>query len=130
MLATAGVSMRDEAAYRLLALGYSARETADVASGRISQRALDVARQMLAVGQTREATANYLDSQYKQAVAVRRAGNVPTPPRLGVVPTAFDAHIEKYASLHRVEAAIVRAIIQTESAFNPLARPCAISLQG
>ena len=122
VLATAGVSMRDEAAYQLLALGYSARETADVVSGRISQQALDVARQMLAVGQTRETTANYLDSQYKRAIAVRRAGNVPTPPRPGAVPIAFDALIEKYASLHQVEAAIVRAIIQTESAFNPLAR--------
>jgi hypothetical protein len=122
VLTTAGVTTRDEAAYQLLALGYSARETADVVSGRISQQALDVAQQMLAVGQTRETAANYLDSQYKQAIAVRRAGNVPMPPRRGVMPTVFDALIEKYASLHQVEASIVRAIIQTESAFNPLAR--------
>ena len=46
-----GVGARDAAAYQLLALGYSAHETADVVSGRISQRALDVAREMLAAGQ-------------------------------------------------------------------------------
>jgi soluble lytic murein transglycosylase-like protein len=33
--------------------------------------------------------------------------------------TAFDALIEKYANLHHVESAIVRAIMATESAFNP-----------
>src|SRR5262245_48716535 len=120
--ATHGVSQRDEAAYRLLALGYSARETADVVSGRISQQALDVARQMLAVGQTQETTANYLDRQYKHAIATRSASHVHAPLRRAVVPTAFDGLIERYASLHQVEAAIVRAIIQTESAFNPLAR--------
>jgi len=37
-------------------------------------------------------------------------------------PTAFDALIDKYATLHHVEAAIVRAIMATESAFNPNAR--------
>ena len=115
-----GVLIRDEAAYQLLALGYSARETADVVSGRISQQALDTARQMMAVGQSRDAAANYLDGQYKRIVALRNAQIKPAR-RGGVVPTAFDAFIEKYAALHKVEAAVVRAIIQTESAFNPLA---------
>lgn len=122
VLATTGVAMRDRAAYQLLALGYSARETADVVSGRISQQALDTARQMLAVGQTKDRAANYLDSQYKRAAALRHA---PIAPRRGAgaarVPAAFDVLIEKYATLHRVEAAIVRAIMETESAFNPAA---------
>ena len=122
VLATAGVSMRDDASYRLLALGYSARETADVVSGRISQQALDVARQMLAVGQSRDTTANYLDRQYKHAMATGRSSHAHASLPRGVGPTAFDGLIERYASLHQVEAAIVRAIIQTESAFNPRAR--------
>ncbi len=123
VVATPGVTMRDEAAYQLLALGYSARETADIVSGRISQQALDTARQMLAVGQTRDQAANYLDGQYKRVVALRNAriAPVPVPRRRGVMPIAFDALIEKYANLHQVEAAIVRAIIDTESAFNPVA---------
>ncbi len=115
-----GVAMRDEAAYQLLALGYSARETADVVGGRISQQALDTARQMLALGRSRDMAANYLDGQYKRVVALRTAVTRP-PVRRSVMPTAFDALIEKYAALHQVEAVVVRAIIQTESAFNPLA---------
>jgi soluble lytic murein transglycosylase-like protein len=128
--ATPGVAMRDMTAYQLLALGYSARETADVVSGRISQQALDTARQMLAVGQTKDMAANYLDSQYKRVIALR-ARNVPH--RRSGAPmksTAFDALIEKYASLHQVEASIIRAIMETESAFNPtaLSRAGAIGL--
>jgi soluble lytic murein transglycosylase-like protein len=115
-----GVTIRDEGAYQLLALGYSARETADVIGGRISQRALDTARHMLAVGRSRDVAANYLDGQYKRVVAIRTAMSRP-PVRRAVMPTTFDALIEKYAALHKVEAAVVRAIIQTESAFNPLA---------
>jgi soluble lytic murein transglycosylase-like protein len=132
--ATAGIAIRDMAAYRLLALGYSARETADVVSGRISQQALDTARQMLAVGQTRDMAANYLDSQYQRIVAAReRLDNARTLPRRRGAPiaaTAFDALIEKYASLHRVEATIIKAIMETESAFNPaaLSRAGAIGL--
>jgi soluble lytic murein transglycosylase-like protein len=116
--ATRGVVLRDEAAYQLLALGYSAREVADVVSGRISRQALDTARQMLAVGQSRDAVANYLDGQY-QRVALRTTAAKPR--RSGVTPTVFDPFIEKYAALHQVEAAVVRAIIQAESAFDSLA---------
>ena len=129
---TAGVAIRDMAAYQLLALGYSARETADVVSGRISQQALDTARQMLAVGQSKDIAANYLDSQYKRIVALHNARNLPRR-REGnpaIVPTAFDTLIEKYASLHQVEASIIKAIMATESAFNPaaLSRAGAIGL--
>jgi len=125
---TPGVAIRDMAAYQLLALGYSARETADVVSGRISQQALDTARQMLAVGQTKDMAANYLDSQYKRIVALHNARNLPR--RRGGAPAAFDALIEKYSNLHQVEASIVRAIMETESAFNPaaLSRAGAIGL--
>jgi soluble lytic murein transglycosylase-like protein len=37
------------------------------------------------------------------------------------MPTTFDSLIDKFAALHKVEAAVVRTIIQTESSFNPLA---------
>ena len=61
--------MRDEAAYQLLSLGYSARETADVVSGRITLHALDTARRMMAVGLGRDEAANYLDTQYRLVAA-------------------------------------------------------------
>ena len=118
---SSGVAGRDEAAYQLLGLGYSARETADVVSGRISQQALDTAQRMIAVGGRREAAADYLDTQYRLVLAARKPQRKP-PDKRRFPPTAFDAAIERYASLHRVEAAIVRAIMQTESAFNPNAR--------
>ena len=117
----AGARARDLAADRLLALGYSAREASDVVSGRITQKALDTARQMIAVGRGHEAADNYLDAQYRRIVDATQARQIPTP--LIVQPaTPVDALIERYAAVHQVQAAVVRAIIATESAFNPLAR--------
>ncbi len=122
-LAMPGVRTRDSVAYQLLSLGYSAREAADVVSGRISKRALDRARRMLVVGLGQQAAADYLDKEYTRVSAVNdpRAGQA----RLGLRSPAsslFDPLIDQYANLHNVEATIVRAIIATESAFDPRAR--------
>jgi soluble lytic murein transglycosylase-like protein len=117
-----GVSQRDEAAYRLLALGYSARETADVVGGRISQQALDTAQRMIAVGKGRDAAADYLDTQYRLVIAARNAARRSFPDNRSVSSRAFDGFIEHYARLHHVDASLVRAIMHTESAFNPAAR--------
>lgn len=115
-----GVAGRDAAAYQLLQLGYSARETADVVMGRISVRALDTARGMLAVGRSRESAADFLDGEYRRVMraveAQQRAARERRPRS-----TPFDALIERYARLHGVDTSIVRAIMETESAFNPLA---------
>lgn len=124
--AARGVGNRDEAAYQLLALGYSARETADIVSGRISQQALDTAQRMIAVGRGREAAADYLDAQYRLETAARNARNAA---RLSsyrdnrtASSQAFDGLIEYYAQMHQVASPLVRAIMHTESAFNPAAR--------
>jgi soluble lytic murein transglycosylase-like protein len=119
--ASSDVTTRDGAAYQLQALGYSARETADVVSGRISLAALDTALKMLMVGRGKEAAANYLDSQYRQVAALR------APPPGAVMPgrpmlNAIDAAIEKYAALQGVDPVIVRAIIGVESAYDVAAR--------
>ena len=113
-----GAGARDGAAYKLLTLGYSARETADVVSGRISKAALDTARKMLMVGRGRERASNYLDSQYKR-IALR---TLPTAPPLPMGVGPFDVAIQKFARLHGVDAAVVRAVIAVESSFDPLAR--------
>jgi hypothetical protein len=55
----------------LLAVGYSARETADIVSERISVEALDNARHIRAAGLGREHAANYVDREYRRA-AMRR----------------------------------------------------------
>jgi hypothetical protein len=139
VLATPGVSRRDAVACQLLALGYSARETADVVSGRISRHALDTARKMLATGRARDVAANYLDDQYNRTMA-RNEPIAPTgqpqrepatgqpqrepaarqPQRAAFSP--FDAAIEKYAALYNVGVAFVRAMIMTESRFDQGAR--------
>jgi hypothetical protein len=124
--AAPGVGGRDEAAYQLLALGYSAREAADVVSGVISQRALDTAQQMIAVGKGREAAADYLDAQYRLVTASRNAREAQRASvfrdNRSLSSYAYDGLIEYYAQLHQVAAPLVRAIMHTESAFNPAAR--------
>lgn len=61
-----GLRARDALAYQLLGLGYSARETADVVSGRITRRALDDAHAMRLAGNSREAASDYLDRRYRR----------------------------------------------------------------
>jgi soluble lytic murein transglycosylase-like protein len=116
-----GQATRDADAYRLLALGYSAHETADIVSGRISRRALDTARKMIAAGQDDDVAADYLDRQYKHVVALR------TPPRDPVwrprhEDSPIDLVIDTYSNIYHVSAALVRAMIMTESGFDPGAR--------
>ena len=98
--AAPGVVQRDEAAYQLLGLGYSARETADVVSGRISQQALDTAQRMIAVGAgamprrlSRHAVPDRARSRTPRSLETRAASS-----------SAFDGFIEHYARLHQVEA--------------------------
>ena len=120
--ATRGVAGRDGVAYLMLAVGYSARETADVVSGRIDRPALDMARRMIAAGLGRDTAADFLDRQYASVKAWRDAQNAPPIVVEQISFGPFDDLIEHYASMHAVEAALVRAIIQVESAFNPAAR--------
>jgi soluble lytic murein transglycosylase-like protein len=113
---------RDRAAYQLLSLGYSPREAADVVSGRISKRALDMAQRMLMAGLGRDAASDYLDSQYRRLEAA--GGPLAALPTVAASDARgrFDATIERSAGQHGVDAALVRAVIGAESAFNPSAR--------
>ena len=122
VIATQGVAARSRVVYQMLAVGYSARETADVVGRRVSRRALDTARRMIAVGQGRDKAATYLDSQYTRVTALQHRHRIQSRARRSAPPGPFDAIIQRYANAHEVEAAIVRAIIEAESAFNPAAR--------
>ena len=116
MAAADGVAARDARAYLLLAVGYSARETADIVSERISVEALDNARHIRAAGLGREHAANYLDREYRRA-AMRRERLRQPPDELAAGPSRFDPFIEKYARAYGVDATIVRAIIEAESGY-------------
>ena len=122
VIASPGVAARNRMAYRMDAVGYSARETADVVAGRIRRRALDTARLMTAVGYGREAAVAYLDRAYVRATTPR--AREPIPPLTGrdIAPEPFDVIIQRYADAYSVESAVVRAIIEVESAFDPDAR--------
>ena len=114
-----GVTGRDVTAYKLLALGYSAKETADIVSGRMTKQTIDTAQALRSVGRGREV---------REAVAVPVA--VAIPPRTIAAysptqPEAIEASIIKYARLHAVDPALVRAIISAESGFSPQARSAA-----
>lgn len=117
--ATAGITTRDKTAYDLQGLGYSARETADVVSGRISLEALDTAVKMLMIGRGKEAAANYLDDQYRR-VEASKLPPPDAPPR--PMPDSIDAVIVKYAGLRGLDPAIVHAIVAVESAYDAGAR--------
>ena len=118
---TRGIAERDATAYRLLALGYSARETADVVSGRISRRALDTARRMIMAGRGREAAASYLNAEYARA-SLRDEPAQPNGRPRQLESTTFEAAIQRYARMHGVDAGLVRAVIAVESAFESGAR--------
>lgn len=125
---SAGLVGRDRTAYRMLALGYSARETADVVSGRITRQELDTAWAMIAAGRGRAAAADYLDAGYARGDArLRRArARAATQPGSGsdpgARPSGFDAAIDRHARAHGVDARLVRAVMAAESAFDPSAR--------
>lgn len=137
---TSGFAGRNQLAYQMLSVGYSPQEIADVLTGRITLRALDVARNMIAGGLGRDRAADYLDSQYKRLVrevvpppSIRpdvrpRTGGgtvierAPAPAAGAALPTTFDAVIDEQARRYGVSARVIRALIEAESGFNPAAR--------
>jgi soluble lytic murein transglycosylase-like protein len=121
---TPGLAARDRVAYQMLGLGYSARETADVVSGRISREALDAAWAMIAAGQGRDAAADFLDGQYARIEEARRRITARVRAWNGR-PTLYDASILRHASRHGVDPLLVRAVMAAESGFDPAARSSA-----
>lgn len=91
-------------------------------TGRITPRALDVARNMIAGGLGRDRAADYLDSQYKRAVREMAPPTVIERAPAPASPTAFDVVIDEQARRYGVSARVVRALIEAESGFNPAAR--------
>lgn len=148
-----GVTSRDALAYTLLGLGYAVKDTADIVSGRISKQAIDTAHAMRLTGRSREAT-DYLNRQYRR-VAVAATAPQPMASTMSARPlittmtatptmttsakptlraqlaiqsgiaAPIEAAILKYARLHAVDPALIRAIIGAESQFAANARSSA-----
>jgi hypothetical protein len=122
-----GSVSRDDTAYRLHSLGYSPKEIADILAGRITKTALDTAQKMLMVGYAREQVSNFLDREYRRLEQARAPRVVPkTPrtapaptPRLSVPPVQLNALATRIAGEHGVDPALVRAVIDVESAWSP-----------
>lgn len=117
------VTGRDEAAYRLHSLGYSAREIADVLAGRIGRRALDEAQKMLMVGVPAERVSEYLDREYRRVADARKRAARRGHEAAG--PSWAEALVARYAAMHGVSPALARAVAATESGWNPQARSAA-----
>jgi soluble lytic murein transglycosylase-like protein len=127
------VAARDESAYRLLSLGYSAREIADILAGRISRAALDDAQKMLMLGTPAEKVSDFLDRAYRRIADAAAAGAVPgrrpganrSGRRPGVVPRATTDAVVRAAARYGIPADLVRAVITCESDWDPAARSAA-----
>lgn len=112
---------RDEDAYRLHSLGYSAREIADLLAGRITKGVLDNAQRMLMAGRPRDRVSDYLDAQYRRLADARRR-RPQARGRQVEGPAWAEALVAKYAARHGVEPALARAVAAAESSWDPRAR--------
>jgi hypothetical protein len=117
-----GAAGRDDTAYRLHSLGYSAKEIADILSGRIARSALDAAQKMLMLGNRPQRVSDFLDKEYARLAAARdRAAR--DRERLAKAPAAaptglFETEVARFSAQHGVDPVLVRAVITCESGWN------------
>jgi soluble lytic murein transglycosylase-like protein len=76
---------------------------------------------MIAAGRGGDAAADYLDAQYARMAAPAPAAALAPRPMTFDRVSPFDPVIAHYAVLHGMDLSLVRAIIEAESAFDPLA---------
>jgi hypothetical protein len=122
---------RDDTAYRLHSLGYSAREIADILAGRIGRRALDNGQKLLMMGESPERVSDYLDREYRRVADARsraeqerlareRARSGRGRPRVDLA--RLEALVSLHADTYGVPSGLVRAVIAVESNWDPAAR--------
>ena len=135
---SAAVVARDRVTYALLLGGYSAREIADIVSGRLSKRDIDDAQRLLMAGQREAVVAAFLDralqararraerahpqSARRSPPPRRAAPRAPAPRTPSVVPPAaivtdagIQAAILRLARQYGVDPGLVQAMVAAES---------------
>jgi hypothetical protein len=119
-----GAVARDDVAFRLHSLGYSAKEIADVLAGRITRTALDTAQKMLMVGYKADQVSDFLDREYRRLAVARARRASPRGPSVAPLPgPAFaEQQVVAYAAVQRVDVTLVRAVIEVESGWHQEAR--------
>jgi Transglycosylase SLT domain len=112
------VRARDDVAWSMSLVGYSAREIADVLNGHLTRADLDEALARTMAGEPKTVVAAFLDSRWREpAEAVAVQTPAPVSDDLGSS-DEFDQQIVALAHEHRVQPALVRAIIAVESGGN------------
>jgi soluble lytic murein transglycosylase-like protein len=117
----AGVLARDRAARRLVASGYSAREIADLLTGRLTRAELDTAQRLLMAGYGPTRAQAFLDA----AIAARRRAperryavdrrDVRDRPQPAPLPAAWRTALASYSATHGVDPTLVHAVVTAES---------------
>jgi soluble lytic murein transglycosylase-like protein len=124
------VRARDRVAWSMVSVGYSAREIADVIDGHLTRADLDQAYARTMAGEPRAVVAAFLESRWREPAPDR---GIPPPgpesaprtasiaPTSSVLSDALANELAVHAQRHRVEPALVHAVIAAESSGNPRA---------
>jgi hypothetical protein len=116
---------KDTYAYKMSLLGYSAKEIADVISGRITVRALDTATKMRQLGYSEKEVSNYLDGVYRKNLANQKEAPGSEKKSSGLAsktivgPPHLDELAVRFSEKHGLAPQIIRAIIKAESNWIP-----------
>jgi hypothetical protein len=114
----AAVRARDHITWSMGLVGYSAREIADVLNGHLTRADLDEALSRTMAGEPKATVAAFLDSRWREPAKALAAQSPPATVSHDVGGSAFEDEIVALAQAHRVEPALVRAIIAVESGGN------------
>ena len=114
-----GVTGRDRVAWQMSLAGYSPREIADVLEGRLTRKDLDRAQALRLAGYGDDAASALLESAIaaraedrRQRAARARPGDLP----LAAPPVArYAAEIDRLSRAHRIDPALVHALVAAES---------------
>ena len=114
----AAVRARDHMAWSMGLVGYSAREIADVLTGHLTRADLDEALSRTMAGESKTSVAAFLDARWREPEPASVAQAPAPPAAASSIVEALDNEIVALAREHRVEPALVRAVIAAESGGN------------